>query len=403
MKSRQLMLLVIAALVLGGGGLWMLKKRQASFDSSKVQMGDSVLGPFDGSAVTAVRIKQGSNSVNIVTEGSDWVVRERGNFPANVSELQSFFRKLTDLKVTRPVKVGASRLPLLELSGDSGTVVELLDASGKAVKTLRLGKQTTKGGGDEGPMGMGGGAFPDGRYVQVGEVVSLINDPLSNAKPAPADWIAKEFIKVEQPVTIQITHPEATNSFTLSRTNEFAEWTLGELAAGESLDKNKLWSFNNILSSPSFTDIILNPDAAKLGLDQPTLAKIKTSGGLNYDVKVGKPEGDNYPVQVTVTGDLAKERTAGADEKPEDKERLDKEFKEKLAKREQQLKTEQALGKWTFTVSKWTVDPILKKRSELLADKKPATPPANGAVPPGEPEPDLDPTALPLPVLPDDK
>lgn len=374
MKSRQLILLVIAALVLGGGGLWVLQQRNAGFDRSKSNMGGSLLGPFDGASISAVRITQGTNVVNIVSDGQTWVVRERGNYAANRADLSSFVRKLADLKVTRPVKVGASRLPLLQLSGDASTLVELLDASGKPVKTLRLGKQSVRGGGEDDMMG-GGGGFPDGRYVQVGEAISLINDPLSNAQPKPENWIAKEFIKVEQPLSVQITHPDATNSFTLTRTNEFSDWTLVEATATETLDKNKLFSFNSLLSGPSFNDLILNPDLAKLGLDQPTQALIKTASGLTYALKVGKPEGENYPVQVTVTGTLVRERTPAADEKPEDKERLDKEFKEKLAKLEQKLKTEEGFGKWTFTVSKWTIDPVLKKRSELMAEPKPAAAP----------------------------
>ncbi|MBN9690518.1 MAG: DUF4340 domain-containing protein [Verrucomicrobia bacterium] len=391
MKSRQLILLVIAALVLGGGGLWVLQQRNAGFDRSKSNMGGSLLGPFDGASISAVRITQGTNTVNIVSDGQTWVVRERGNYPANRADLSSFVRKLAELKVTRPVKVGASRLPLLQLSGEGSTLVELLDASGKPVKTLRLGKQSVRGGGEDDMMG-GGGGFPDGRYVQVGEAISLINDPLSSAQPKPENWVAKEFIKVEQPLSVQITHPDATNSFTLTRTNEFSDWTLVEAAATETLDKNKLFSFNSLLSGPSFNDLILNPDLAKLGLDQPTRALIKTASGLTYELRVGQPDGDNYPVQVTVTGNLVRERTAAADEKPEDKERLDKEFKEKLAKLEQKLKTEEGFGKWTFTVSKWTIDPVLKKRSELMADPKPAASPgASPSLP--------DPTSL-LPQLP---
>jgi len=393
MKSRQLLLLVITALVLGGGGLYVLKQRSSGYDRAKTNMGGSLLGPFDGAAVSAVRLTQGSNSVNIVSDGQKWVVSERGNYPANVTDLSAFVRKLAELKVTRPVTVGASRLPMLQLTGDAVTVVELLDASGKPMKTLRLGKQSSKGGGDEDPMG--GGGYPDGRYVQVGEAVSLINDPLGSAQPKPENWIAKEFIKVEQPLTVQITHLESTNSFTLTRTNEFAEWTLAEAAAGEVVDKNKLFSFNSLMSGPSFDDLVLNPEVAKLGLDQPTRALIKTASGITYDLKIGRPEGEAYPVQVTVSGALAQERTPGADEKPEDKERLDQEFKEKGAKLEQKLKTEETFGKWTFTMSKWTVEPLLKKRSELLSDKTAPAIPGAGA----EPEFLPDPTSF-LPKLP---
>jgi len=387
MKSRQLMLLVVAALVLGGGGLWVLRQRSAGFERSKTHMGGSLLGAFDGASVAAVRITQGSNSVNVVSDPSGWVVRERGNYPANITDLAAFVRKLAELKVTRPVKVGASRLPMLQLSGDGSTLVELLDASGKPVKSLRLGKQSTRGGEDD---MMGGGGMPDGRYVQVGDAISLINDPMGNAQPRPENWIAKEFIKVEQPVRIEILHTEATNSFTLSRTNEFAEWVLVDAKEGESLDKNKLFAFNSLMSGPSFTDLVLNPDIAKLGLDKPTVARIGTASGHVYEIKIGAPDGESYPVQVGVSGAPARERTPGKDEKPEDKERLDKEFKDKLAKLDEKLRTEQALGKWTFTLGKWTVEPLLKKRSDLFADKK-----ADGAPAGDEPIPGGD-AVLPL-------
>jgi hypothetical protein len=109
---------------------------------------------------------------------------------------------------------------------------------------------------------------------------------------------------------------------------------------------------------------------AKLGLDQPTKATIKTAGGFTYEVKLGKADGDNYPLQVSVSADLKKQREAGKDEKPEDKAKLDKEFADKLAKQEEKLKSEQAFAKWTYTVSKWTVDALLKGRGELLAEKK---------------------------------
>jgi hypothetical protein len=382
MKSRQLLVLVVAAIVFGGGGLWVLQQRSAGFSRSKVNMGSSLLGPFDGAAVTAVRLTQGSNVVNVVSDGQNWVVRERGNYPANVADLSAFVNKLAELKVARPVNVGASRLSLLQLTGDAVTVVELLDSDGKAVKTLKLGKQSTKGGGEEDPFG--GGGYPDGRYVQVGETVALITDPLSNARPKPESWIARDFIKVEQPVSVTVTHPEATNSFALTRTNEFAEWTLSDAADGEVLDKNKLWSFNSLLSGASFNDLVLNADPAALGLDQPIQAAIQTAGGFHYDLKVGKPEGDNYPVQVTVRAELAKERTPGADEKPEDKAKLDKEFQEKLAKQEEKLKKEQALGKWTFTVSKYTVEPLLKTRRELLQEAKAGGAPSDDPPLPGE-------------------
>jgi hypothetical protein len=373
MKSKQLTILVLAALVLGGGGLLVLKNRQAEFAESKGNVGGVVLGTFDVNAVAGLRLTQGTNAVNITKAGDDWVVKERGGYPANFDEVRSFVRKLAELKVTQPVKVGASRLPMLELTKEAGTFVEFLDKDGKALKSVTLGKQlSAAGGNDNSPFG-GGGGMPNGRYLQTGagpETVVVVNDPLSSAKTDASEWIAKEFIKVEQPVSVVVAEATPTNSFSLVRTNEFADWTLADAQPGEDLDKNKLYSFNSLLSAPSFNDLVLAPDLAKLGLDQPTKATIKTAGGFTYEVKLGKADGDNYPLQVSVSADLKKQREAGTDEKPEDKAKLDKEFADKLAKQEEKLKSEQAFAKWTYTVSKWTVDALLKGRGELLAEKK---------------------------------
>ena len=87
--------------------------------------------------------------------------------------------------------------------------------------------------------------------------------------------------------------------------------------------------------------------------------------------KIGKPaEGDNYYFQFDVTGNFPKERTPGKDEKPEDKTKLDKEFADNLKKQQDKLKAEQAYTKWTYLVAKYTIDPLLKERKDLLAEKK---------------------------------
>ena len=390
MKSNQFVLLAVLAAGLGGGGLLVLRNQREVIQKETQKLGGALLPNFDVNAVAGLRFTQATNSVNIQKAGDSWVVKERGGYPANFGEIAEFVRKLSDLKVANPITVGPSRLPMLELTKDMGTLVEFLDKDGKAIKSVLLGKKHTRGSGDESPFG--GGGMPDGRYVQVGsgiEGVALVADALSNANPKPEDWISKDFLKVEQPVFIQITHPETTNSFTLTRTNEFGEWQLAEAQPGQELDKSKLFSFNTVLSGASFNDVTDHPDLAKYGLEHPVEAQIRTSVGFTYKLKLGKMEGDNYAVQVTTDGSFVRERVAGKDEKPEDKEKLDKEFKEKLSKQDEKLQAEQALSKWTYTVSKWSVDALLKNRGELLMEKKaaaatPSAPGLPGSAPTGD-------------------
>jgi len=60
----------------------------------------------------------------------------------------------------------------------------------------------------------------------------------------------------------------------------------------------------------------------------------------------------------------------GKDEKPEDKDKLDKEFKEKQKKLEEKLTQEKNFENWIYMVSTWTVDPLLKERGQLMTEKK---------------------------------
>lgn len=386
MKSKQLLLLVILAAGLGGGGLLVLNRQREDYRQGSKTLGGQVLTAFDVNAVAGLRLTQGSNAVNVLRSADNWTVKERANYPANFADVAEFVRKLADLKVANPIAVGPSRLPMLELTKETGTLVELLDKDGKALRTVMLGKKHTRGSADDSPMG--GGGMPDGRYVQSGtgsDGVALVADALNNANPKPEEWIAKDFIKVEQPIFIQVTHPEVTNNFMLTRTNEFADWQLTDLQPGQELDKSKLFSFNTVLSGASFSDVTDQPEPAKFGLEHPVQAEIRTAAGFTYKLKLGKMEGDLYSIQVAADASLLRERTVGKEEKPEDKEKLDKEFKEKLAKQEEKLKAEKAFAPWTFTVTKWSVDALLKKRGEILAEKKAATSPSASTLPSAPP------------------
>jgi hypothetical protein len=142
--------------------------------------------------------------------------------------------------------------------------------------------------------------------------------------------------------------------------------------AGEQLDTNKVSGVANSLASPSFVDV----DTNKTGLDKLVMATLETFDGFTYTLNIGKPAGENYDLTMTVNATFPKERTVGKDEKPEDKTKLDKEFSDKTKQLEEKLKREKGFEKWTYIVAKWTLDPLLRNRVELLVEKKEETPAA---------------------------
>lgn len=361
MKKNQLLALIGVGLVLAVVAFWVLKKQTAPYQQT-ARIGAKLLPDLDVNAVATLQIRSGSNTVTLAKKDDLWVVKERGDYPANFNNLSDLMRKLWELKIARQVPAGGSRLPALGLDGadKSSTLLEMKNAEGKRIRTLLLGASSQNE----------GRGWPSGRYVMVDDdpkTVCFVADSLSDAEAAPDRWLNKDFFKVEKLKRIRVTTGVATNDWELTRESESTDWKLAQAKADEKLDSSKTSGLSSLLSYPSFNDVV--PGTVKL--DKPIVATLETFDGFTYTVKTAKATDDNYHLQVAVAAKFPKERTPGKDEKPEDKERLDKEFKENLEKLRQKLKTEQSYGKWTYVVSKWTVDQLLKNRADFLAEKKP--------------------------------
>lgn len=378
MNRKQFFILLVAGVIAGFVGWKVTSQKSASFKTSDVGGVEKLLPNLPINDIAHLRIQQSTGEVNVVKKDDLWRVKERGDYPANFSELSELLRKLADLKRIEDVKVGPSQMGRLELNDptkpgtNSATLVEFKDAKNATLKSLWLGKKYTRSSGESSPMG--GGDFPVGRYVMVADgqnKVWLINDPLSNVETKPEAWLNKDFFKVEKLKSIAVTHPGGTNSWKLEREKEGGELKLADAKPEEQLDTGKASGAGYALSSPSFNDVLVDAKPEETGLNAPLTAKLETFDGFTYNVKVGKAmKEESYPLQVAVEANIPKQREPGKDEKPEDKEKLDKEFKDKNSKLEEKLKQEKAYEKWTYLVAKWSIDPLLKERKELLAEKK---------------------------------
>jgi hypothetical protein len=380
MNRKQFAILIVLGLVVGGLGLYFQKQRKESFTASSFESGQRVIKDFPLNEVAQIRIREATNEVNLARGEEGWAVRERYGYPANFSEISDFLRKTWELKPVQEVQAGASqygRLSLLspvENQGtNSGTLVDFKDEKGAALKTMILGKKVTRV--SEGGQFGGGGEFPVARYVLVPENpprVWLVNETFGNIGTDPQQWLNKDFFKVEKIKSVAVIAPQqGSNTWTLARETETGEWKLADPKEGEQFDASKASSMNYLLSSPSFNDIA-SPETKIADSNQLATAKIDTFEGFAYTFRIGgETNAENLLLALNVAGNFEKERAPAVDEKPEDKERLDKEFKEKLEKLQEKLKNEKKFEKWTYQVSKWTVDGLLKPRAEFMTEKKP--------------------------------
>lgn len=387
MNRKQLLTLLVLVAVLGGAGLLLFKKQAADWKGGTTS-GRKLLPNLLTNDIARLVIKQGTNELNLVKKDDLWRVRERSDYPANYPQISEFVIKAGDLKVVQTEAVGASQLGRLELlppgpGSNTATLVEFRDKADKVVTGLLLGKKQMKEAPQRSEMDFGGGGWAVGRFVMVAGTsgsAAVISDALENITSKADQWLSKDFFKVEKPKSVTVTYPEATNSWSLSREAETGDWTLADAKAEEKLDNSKASSATGGLGYPSFNDVLPASTAPSgVGLEKPIVAKVQTFDGFAYTLKIGEKTNDSQHVTITVSADFPKERVAGKDEKPEDKAKLDKEFKEKTDKLAEKLAAEKKLEGWIFTVSSWTFDSLLKKRAELLEEKKEESKPGDDA------------------------
>jgi hypothetical protein len=398
MNRKQLLLLLVALAIIGGAGLLLLQRRQQSWTESESQIGQKLLKNYQVNDVASIHIK-GDTDLTLDRKDDGWHVQERGQYPANLTQIKELLIKMGDLKVVQSDPIGASQLARMHLAepgkgADSAVLLEFKDAQGKALQSLLLGKKHTRQSDRPSPGPFGDEGYPDGRYVMLKsdpKTVLTISDALNSVEPKAADWLDKDFFKVEKPSAISLVSTNATNSWKLSRESESAPWVLADTKAGEVLDTNKVSSLSSTLNFPSFVDVAAEAAPDKTGLDHPLTVTIETFNHFTYTLKVGHktPEND-YDLSVAVTADIPSARAPGKDEKPDEKTKLDKEFQEKNKTLQDKLNKEKSLAKWTYLVNTWLVDPLIRDRSQLMVDKaaeKKEGAAATDAKPSAEPDP----------------
>jgi hypothetical protein len=391
MKGKHLALLLLLVALVGGASWYLQKSNVSSWSETGSGAGGKVVNlPIND--VARIVIKDADKAVNLVQKNDTWTVEERGDYPAAFDKVSELLRKVWDLKTVQDVKVGGSQLSRLELvepakdAKNAGTLLDFQDKDGKRLQALLLGKKyLRKSTGGDMP------GFPAGRYVMpIGDKakVSLVSEALEDVVTKPEEWLNKDFFKIESPSAISVVGTTDAVKWKLTRENGVGDWKLADAKPDEQLDTAKVSSFANAFSNATFTDVLApNVAPAETGLDKPSLITVETAEGFSYVMKVGKLSGENYPLMLEVSGNFPKERTPGKDEKPEDKTKLDDEFKAKQKRLEEKLASEKKFEGRVYLVGKFSIDALLKDRAALLAEKKPEPAPAPAAGAPTPPVP----------------
>ncbi|HUJ73276.1 MAG TPA: DUF4340 domain-containing protein [bacterium] len=298
MKTRTLAITVGVLVVLVAASVLVQRHRQGGAGD---RMGQPLMGALDMSQAARITLESATTHTTLVATPQGWVVHEQGDFPANQGKLSSFLFKLAGEKIgdkvsEDPASFGdLGELTLAENHGKAeqrktATVISVLDAQGKPLYQLLLGRDRNAG-----DMATSFG----GRYVRFpGEnAVYLVGDNLYLTTD-PVDWLSKSVMpdgvtdKSFQSIRVAVPGT-APLDFTRAKATE--PW---KLAGAKDLDPTQVDTLaRNLMQLELATVPAPGKSAQELGRTRmgTVLAHLYDGRSLRLEVGMAKgPDGYRY-------------------------------------------------------------------------------------------------------------
>lgn len=404
MKRLLILLSLVAALT--GVALFLHFQRGSGFmgpGQSGSASREFVFPDLPVNDVERVVLRSVEHEVTLVRGEERWQVAERDGYPASVDRVRQLVLDVEALKVSGRQQVGATALAETGLlrpgetsnEEDTGLEVQLFAESGPLADFV-LGAIVRTSGSDRSPMSPG----ISQRLLRTatdGDTAWLVSNTFAGADADPAEWLDRSFFSVSNPKSIEVTHPDAEDSWRAWREEQDAEFIhLGD--EGDTVSEDRRSSLRFLLTSPGFLDVIA-PDAAEPDLMQgSSRAVIETFDGFTYKIDfverkpedgAGEDSGSKWYLMLDIQASFPEERQERLEEEDEEFARVaDEVFELQQQGLREKLEAEQMLNGWIFEVSEFTLATLNRKREEMLGDpmEEEAVEPEVGEIMPPEEE-----------------
>jgi len=412
MNQRQVIVLWAVALVLVALVVIVKSARSDVYSAgTERERGEELLADFDPREVAKLEIDDGENQVTLEKTDDGWVVDNRDDYTAKTSEINELLRTVAEVEVTQGIQAEPEFAPRFGMdpeaddTAERGTVLRLADDADTELAQLTFGKNVEAASDPGNPFGGGS----TGRFVRNhadNSGVYVTGELFPNLRADPAEWLQEDFLQIEKIREIRNSEPGAPQStaWVLTREDEAADFTLEDKKPNENLDSSAINPLKSLFSYARFEDLVPADEAGELWRsDQVRRATIKTFEGLTYTIGYGPAtEGEDYLMTVAIDGKVPEERKQGENETEEQAAELDDAFQARKQALEEAIAGASKLEGHTYRVSKFTVDALLKDRTDLIQSAPPgggapsaSTPPRGGT--PGPVRAVTPPIALPSP------
>jgi hypothetical protein len=218
LASATAALVAIAIVVLASGdrGVSRAAPGQSAFPALAARLGD----------VASVTVSRDGTTMTLIRDGDNWLVAEKGNYPANAAKISQIVRAVADLTLVEPKTQNPDLYPRLEVEdpgNGKSTLVAVKDKSGGDLAQAIVGKRRYD------RLGAGN----DGVYLRkAGEAQSWLARGTLDPSGDAASWLDRQIIDISEKKIAKVTLTQADGSkLVISRSAPEAKFAVEDAPA----------------------------------------------------------------------------------------------------------------------------------------------------------------------------
>ena len=348
MSNRNLTILGIVAVLMV---IWAVAQSHVSNRARTETDGPShLLRGLDPADIDSIVLGGGEDTVTLKRQQGSFVVVNKDNYPAKVSEINNLITKVLEIQTSQFVTDKAANHEDLGLTEETATATIKFFKSDSSLLTGVIGGKNKKLG--------------QGTYVRLASSDAVYVAP---TMPYIADtaisYIKQELVSLKREDIVSVTVSSANEQYTLKTTEDGKDVILENIPAGKKFKSSDGDSVFTALTSLRCDDVMKIPD--DLTFDKEYVCTLKDS--TVYALKIAQKDDKTYTTFEAVYTDktpITKDSNVESEEELKKKEA-------KLLAQEGAIKFTTKHKGWVYEIADWKAKNLIKELSELIEDEAP--------------------------------
>lgn len=306
---------------------------------------------LDPSGIDSITLGTGTEMVTLKRNGNQFVVVNKDNYPAVISEINDLITSCLDIKTVELYTDNpANHKDLGVTEEDAELVVKFLKPDSDLLAGVVVGKSKEQG---------------RGNFVRLlpGDKVYVTQES-PWIKNQAMNYVDKELISVDRKDIESVTVSSPNQTYTLKIKEDSEELLLENIPEGKKLKDNESENVFTALSNLRFNDVKKKSPDNDLAFDREFICKAKDS--TLYTVKIAKSDEKTY---ITCQVEFTDQTPVTKEDEVESEEELKKKEAKLLARDKAEESSARHKG-WIYEISEYNANNITKEISELLEEEQ---------------------------------